>query len=279
MSRPTVIFVGDRERPEFIGPLRWLVQQACVSFAADLQCAAAVAETAQEPPVLFVVAQARPGEHSPGHFDALRSAAPLAPIVCMLGGHCESEGRTGKPWPGALRVHAHQFIARVGRQFERRERQGAFGWAIPFTMTDEDRLLGLSADCECRVVARVAVFADRRETASVLGDLLRQAGCTVVDQLEVAEIATGDAADVAIWDCQGDFAASRPSFERLVDRWPHTAKVVLIGFPRVADRAATLDCGAAAVVSKPFLMEDLLWRIRQCLIRSLAELSPLPPIA
>jgi hypothetical protein len=273
MPRPTVIFVGDREWPEFIEPVRWLVQQACVSFAADLQWAAAVAGAAQEPPDLFVVAQPRPGVHTPGHFDALRSAAPLAPIVCMLGSHCESEGRTGKPWPGALRVYAHQFIARVGRQFERVESQSIIDWALPFTMTEEDRLLGLSANCDCRVIARVAVFADRRETASALGDLLGQTGCTVLGELEIA---TGDAADVAIWDSQGDFAASRPSFERLVKRWPHTAKVVLMGFPRVADQAAALACGASAVVSKPFLVQDLLWQIRQCLIRYKAELSPLP---
>jgi DNA-binding response OmpR family regulator len=114
------------------------------------------------------------------------------------------------------------------------------------------------------MTARVAVISQRRETASALGDLLKSAGCTVFDDYR----GTTDAnRDVAIWDCDGEFAASQSSFERLVERWPETAKIVLIGFPRVADQAAALASGAAAVVSKPFIIEDLLWQMRQCLSR------------
>jgi hypothetical protein len=156
-------------------------------------------------------------------------------------------------------VYAHEFIARVGRQFELLERQSALDWAIPFTRTEEDRLLASSPICDQRFMARVAVFSDQRETASALCDLLRCAGYTVVDQ-------RGDDVAVAVWDCPGDFTASQPSFERLVARWPRTAKIVLMGFPSVTDHAATLTCGAAAVVSKPFLIEDLLWQMRNCLI-------------
>ena len=260
MSRPRVIYVGDREWPEFAEPLHWLAARANVLFATDIESTVEALKLEQKPFDLHIVAQVRPGEHTHSSFDSLRCAAPLAPIVCLLASYCQGETRTGKPWPGAPRMYAHQFIARVGQQFERLESQGGLAWAPPFTQTEEDRLLASSPINERPIMARAAVFSDRRETASALCDLFSYAGCTVVDR-------SGDDVDVAIWDCQGDFLASQSSFERLVERWPRTAKIVLVGFPRVVQQAAALTSGAAAVVSKPFLAEDLLWQMRQCIVQ------------
>jgi hypothetical protein len=260
VSRPRVIYVGDRESPEFAEPLRWLAARANVLFTRDVESVVEAIKVEQDPLDLVIVAQLRPGEYTHSSFDSLRCAAPFAPIVCLLASYCQGETRTGRPWPGAPRIYAHQFIARVGQLFERLERQGAWAWGLPFTKTEEDRLLESSPICERRSMARVAVFSDQRESASALCDLLRIAGCTVVDQ-------SGDDVDVAIWDCQGDFLASQSSFERLVERWPRAANIVLMGFSRVADRAAALTCGAAAVVSKPFLVDDLLWQMRQCIVQ------------
>jgi CheY-like chemotaxis protein len=39
--------------------------------------------------------------------------------------------------------------------------------------------------------------------------------------------------------------------------------VALLNFPRVEDRDRALAAGAAAVLSKPVLVEDLLWQLRQ----------------
>lgn len=259
MSRPRVIYVGDREWPEFAEPLHWLAARANVLFARDVESAVAMLKLQQNPADLLIVAQLRPGEYTHSSFDSLRRAAPLAPIVCLLASYCQGEMRTGKPWPGAPRVYAPQFIARVGQQFERLESQDGSAWSLPFSKTEEDRLLASSPIDERRFMARVAVFSDQRETSNALCDLFSFAGCTVVDR-------SGDDVDVAIWDCQGDFLASQSSFERLVERWPRTARIVLMGFPRVDNQAAALTSGAAAVVSKPFLIEDLLWQVRQCLI-------------
>jgi hypothetical protein len=249
------MYIGDRESPEFAEPLRWLTARASVLFATDVESAEETLKLDQNPFDLLVVAQLRPGEYTHSSFDALRRAAPLAPIVCLLARYCEGETRTGNPWPGAPRIYAHEFIARVGRQFEQMDGQSGLDWAIPFTRTDEDRLLALAAICDRRFMGPVAVISEQRETASALCDFLAYAGCTVVDQIT-------DAVDVAIWDCQGDFKASQSSFARLVARWPRTAKIVLMGFPTVAEQTAALAAGAAAVVSKPFLIEDLLWQMR-----------------
>lgn len=268
MPRPRVVYIGDRTCPEFAEPLRWLAERACVLFATDVESAVSMIYAAHNPFDLLIVAQRRPGEQPHRGFDLLRCAAPLTPIVCMLASYCQGETRSGNPWPGALRIYAHQLIARLNRQFERRDTHGAMAWAPPFTMTEEDRSLESSPIGEHGLGARVAVFSDLRETASALGDLLNLAGFTVVRQ---SNGVLDDDVDVAIWDCAGDFVAAQSSFERLVNRGPRTALIALVGFPRVADEAAVLACGASAVVSKPFLVDDLLWQLRQCLVRPLPE--------
>jgi hypothetical protein len=255
-----VAYIGDRVWPDFAEPVQWLSKRARISFVPHIEAAVLMISGEQNPFDLLIVAERRPAEHTHRALDSLRSAAPLTPIVCLLGDYCQGQTRTGKPWPGAVRVYAHQFAARLGRRFERWEVQAETDWAPPFTTTEEDRLLGPSHAGEQSLRARVAVFADLRETASALGDLLRTAGCSVVYGDEGL---LGVEVDVTVWDCQADFAASKASFERLIERWPQIAKVVLLGFPRVADQVAAMACGAAAVLSKPFLIDDLLWQIKQ----------------
>ena len=62
-------------------------------------------------------------------------------------------------------------------------------------------------------------------------------------------------------------ADAKATFARLVEQAPRAARIALVGFPRVQDKAAAVGAGASAVVSKPFLAEDLLWQMRQCLAR------------
>jgi hypothetical protein len=264
MSRLRVIVIGDRESPEFTEPLHWLAQQTTVSFAAELQAAAAMVMAEQDPADILVVAQVRPGEHSTADFDSLRAAAPLAPIVCLLGSHCQGEGRTGKPWPGAVRFYAHQFIARLGRQLERLASYGATAWTPPFTATEDDRLLATVPAHAPDLSARVDIVSDSRAMAVALGDLLQSAGCEVA---KLDENGAGEGVDIVLFDCAGEFAASKSSFTRLVEQAPQAAKIALVGFPRVEDQAMALACGASVVVSKPFHGEDLLWQMQQCLSR------------
>ncbi len=93
----------------------------------------AISHLTREPVTAIIVAQDRPGQYSFNMFERLHNAAPLTPIIILAGSWCEGEARTGKVWPGATRVYAHQFVARMGAGIEDRGSR------------DEMRGLGLEA--------------------------------------------------------------------------------------------------------------------------------------
>lgn len=266
MTRPQVLYIGDRHWPEFAGPAQWLKDYVDVSAPPDVAAACRLVLSHDVPFDIVVVAQRRPGEYAQGIFDELRAGAPLTPIVCLLGSFCEGELRTGAPWPGAIRVYAHQFAARMGAQHEHLAGQGATAWAPPFTATEEDRIRASSPVTPPRLAVRAAVISRDRQSASALCDAIQSAGCSPTSHSDDLA-AFDDNADIVVWDCAAGFASGTASFDRLVQRLPETPKIVLVGFPRGEDIAAARAHGAAAVISKPFLVEDLLWQVRECLSR------------
>ncbi|MEX2141854.1 MAG: hypothetical protein WD894_21490 [Pirellulales bacterium] len=263
MTRPQFLYVGDRDWPEFAGPVQWLNDHVDVSFAAGISSADAWLASRDVASDLIVVALRRPGEHAHATFEELRACLPLTPIVCLLGSFCEGEARTGRPWPGAVRVYAHQFVARLGAELARLGSDGATTWALPFTATHEDRLLVSPPRTMPKLTARVAVISRDRQAATALCDALEFAGCPTTS-LRADSVALDDAG-LVVWDCAASFDSCRASFDRLVQHVPRMPKIVLIGFPRAEDTAAALAHGAAAVISKPFFLEDLLWQVRASL--------------
>jgi CheY-like chemotaxis protein len=263
MTRPQVLFLGDRDWPEFAAPVQWLIDHAEVSFATEVTSARVFLHSRQAPFDLVVVAQHRPGEHLHATFDDLRALAPLSPIVCLLASFCEGEMRTGRPWPGAVRVYAHQFVSRLGAELARQYPSGNTTWAPPFTATDEDRLVA-GPQSMPKLTGRAAVISRDRQMASALCDALQAAGALATsysDQL----VEFDDNADIIVWDCSAGFAASRDIFDRLVQDLPEIPKVALLGFPRAHDIVDAMAHGACAVISKPFLVEDLLWQLHDAL--------------
>jgi CheY-like chemotaxis protein len=263
MTPPRILFIGNRDWSEFAAAARWLVDHADVSFANDITGARARLHSQQAPFELVVMVHSRPGEHVHATFDELRAAAPMTPIVSVLGSFCEGEARTGRPWPGGVRVYAHQLVARFGAELARLQQRGSTTWALPFTATDEDRMVALRPSTP-RLTARVAMISRDPQMATALCDALRAAGASTSSYRE--DLAgVDDNSDIVVWDFAAGFAAGRASFDRLVQRFPDAPKVVLLGFPRTQDIADAKAHGACGVISKPFLVEDLLWQLRDIL--------------
>jgi hypothetical protein len=253
-----VIYIGDRKTAELAAPLEWLDERASVVSAENAQRACDLIQSLPAPLAIFV-GQSRAGEHPNAAFERLRDVAPLAPIVSLLGSWCEGQGRTGKPWPGAIRLYAHQFVPRVGPQLAELASSNTMSWSPPFTATDEDRLLAASPWPRAGARKRIAVVSKQRESAAALCDALATAG------YHAQYIGDHKSLDLAIWDCPAGFAESRNDFVELTRRSPGMPWIVLASFPRCGDRAELAELGAAAVISKPFLIDDLLGQVRACL--------------
>jgi DNA-binding NarL/FixJ family response regulator len=74
-----------------------------------------------------------------------------------------------------------------------------------------------------------------------------------------------ESAAAGIFDA-GDGDAEYETLRRLAADLRPAPVIALLGFPRVEDRDRAVAAGAAAVLSKPLLLEDLYWQLDRLLL-------------
>jgi hypothetical protein len=264
MHRLSVLYVGNRQYREFAEASAFLERSFEVACVGDLRAAC---RYVIEAPVDLVVAATRwPGEHSPADFEALRGAAPFTPIVTLLGPWCEGEERTGKPWPGAIRLYAHQFVSRLSAEMseETRDANGELlsDWSSPLTKTHEDRLLSHWPSSQSFEPLRVGVCGKSRSAVGALVDVLRGAGITsVLIPRQPAEQYHN--LNAIVWDCVGGLPDEVPQISHWRAQAARTPVILLLDFPGQEDQVAASELGIAAIISKPYLVQDLVCALQR----------------
>jgi hypothetical protein len=263
---PIVQLVGDVEHPDFRDAVALVRSSALVTEGA---------EAARE---LIVVAQSRPGVVPLAEVERLRRQNPLAGIVALLGTWCEGETRTGRPWPGVPRLYWYEFPAWFRRQLSLRAAgrcpewsQCDFGFPAAAGKLLADFGLRI-ADCGLRMAGSVSrgviqLSTASRESADALSDVLGLAGYATVWQRGGDSAPFVRGAVAGVWD--GGQLDERESDEltafcRRLERF-HTPVVAILDFPRRDRVEVALEYGAAAVLGKPWRVEDLLGTIEQSL--------------
>ena len=246
-----ILLVGDYRGDEFAAALAAMSQAADVVQVDDLQTAA---DWLQRPtPVdLVVVAQARPGRFSLSQIEAIRLAAPLAPIVALLGSWCEGETRSGAPWPGVTRVYWHQWSERFGQEMGRLSRGAPGAWTQPLTATAEERLLWSETAQRGEDHRLVAVVSDDCEICDWLVAACKTRGMSPMT-LRRAPVERIEVVSLLLWDAGLPSPKAIEAFQLGLRQFPNCRAIVLADFPRDDDVRSFLAVGAAAVVSKPGL--------------------------
>ena len=270
MSEISVLLVGDAERSEFREAGAALDAARHVTCVADPTSAEAVLRDGRLAPDVIVLAQVYPAQFSHDSIDRLRRLAPLARILGLMGSWCEGEIRTGKPWPATLRIYWHQWIARYDQQLGHMRRDECSVWGLPITSTDEEQLM-LAAE---RPIAPrqglIALFTRRYEMEDWLSAACRARGYSTV-WLRPPRPARVEGATAALFDgsdCRGDELAALKHLAATLGPLPGVEAVpviALLDFPRIEDQRRALSAGAAAVMSKPLLVDDLFWQLDRLL--------------
>jgi len=112
MEKTTVLLIGDTSRAEFQEARATLAATSQLVEARDTATAGALLARGQVVPELIVLAQAYPGQFSEAEVKRLWRLAPLGRVIGLLGSWCEGESRSGRPWPGGIRLYWHQWPAR-----------------------------------------------------------------------------------------------------------------------------------------------------------------------
>jgi DNA-binding NarL/FixJ family response regulator len=258
VQQVTILVLGNTDRPEFRPSRVALDRLGRVAGFPDAASALAAVSDGRVVPDVIVIAQAYPGEFSHETIHRLRQAAPLARVLGLLGTWCEGEARTGRPWPGAIRVYWHQWVGRLERELRRMERDSCGTWGLPLTATEEDRLLLPAREAPRDTIeGPIAVYTPSCEMADWLSAALGAHGCATV-WLRPPHLAQLQGARAAIFDgsdCRGE---QLQELRRLCGSLGQAPTIALLDFPRIADYRSALSVGAAAVVSKPLCFDELL---------------------
>ena len=251
-----VLLIGDAAHGEFRTAIATLDSCCRLTIARSVAAALAELEGAASPPSLIVVAQARPGEYSEVEIDALRRSAPLAPFVALLGSWCEGETRSGRPWPGVVRVYWRQWRGRAWPELAALRAGRTLTWGLPATASEEERLLSAALEPIDKQQGLIAVAAENFAMADWLADACRVQGFATVRTSAARPVKASGVAAV-LWDAGLAAEASLAELAALRDAFTGTPVTALVDFPRIEHHEGLLAAGAAGVLSKPVMLAEL----------------------
>ena len=244
MQEQTVWIVGDWQQPEFAAAIAWLQTRArCAAF---LTAKDAVG-TESSCPAAIVVAQSRPGQFSRQDIERLHAAAPLARLIALVGPWCEGEARSGRPWPGVVRVSWRSWSSQLPRELG--IGQSATAVRLPRTTTEAERLASTVAGLRRQPASnfKAAICTANRSEYESLREALAVLGMTAVwwqpaQQVEESQV---NVMLVDGWKSAPGYVPAMPPC------------VLLLSFPRPQDIDRADALGIAAVVARPLLLADL----------------------
>jgi hypothetical protein len=257
---------GSHRRDAAVVQLFGDVEHADFRDAVGLvRSSARVVDVSGGSPELVVVAQSRPGSVRLADVERLQRRNPLAGIVALLGTWCEGETRTGRPWPGIARLYWYEFPAWFRRQLTLRAAGRCPEWSqCDFGLRGSNFGLRIAGGTPRGVIQ---LSAASRETADALSDVLACAGFATIWQRPGNSASLVRGAIAGIWDggqLDQREADELASFCRRLDRY-HTPVIAILDFPRRDRVEQAMQYGAAAVLGKPWRVEDLLTTIEQSL--------------
>jgi hypothetical protein len=253
--RPRVLVVGRIDHADF--------REAMALLGATAELVSSV----ESRPELTIVTQSRPGEFSARQVDLLRRGAPLSGIVALLGSWCEGETRTGRPWPGVLRVYWHEFPAWWRQQMALRASGRCPEWTRPadcgLRISDcglDDQLIRKPKSAICNRFGGVIVLGTQHSsTADSLSDAVSQAGYATVWRRLGRPSTIVRGAVAGIWDggqLDDDEEQQLAAFSRHLAR-DGAPVIALLDFPRHDRVERALAAGAAGVLGKPWSNVEL----------------------
>jgi len=259
-----VLLVGDHDDRDFRDVVVWL-EQHTVLARVDAVPAALDHLRGHLPPHVLIVAQARPGRFAGRQVERLHAVSPLSRLVALLGTWCEGEERSGRPWPGVLRVFWHQWDARMIPELSGTDFPRSALCTLPRTTSfAEHAAQAAGAPPSSLRQGLVAVHTPSAQTYRGLSDACRGAGyATAWSPPSQPPQLSG--VEALLWDAIACDTASAAELWRL-SRAVGTGRVIaLLDFVRRGDCDRALAAGAGAVLAKPFLVGDLLWHLERVL--------------
>lgn len=268
-----VLLVGDYRHGDFRDAVRWLAENTFLTPAWSTADALSRIEQGHAPDVILF-AQSRPGQLSRQHVERLHAASPVSRLVALLGSWCEGEGRSGRPWPGVVRIYWHQWWPRMIPELSAGGWPTHSVWQLPRTSTPSEQYKQAARADWPQRSGLIAIHTRTHRTYATLSDACRHGGYATVWFAPDRPSHSGGLA-AAIWDGDGWDAFDVRLLEQVVQQHQPAPVVVLLDVVRRHDYDQALAAGAASVVAKPMLVNDLLWQLDA----ALREIGHVPAVS
>jgi hypothetical protein len=203
---------------------------------------------------VLLIAQARVGQFTQSAVAQLNRALPLTPVVALLGSCCEGETRSGKPWPGVVRIYWHQWLARAPGEL--RSSGLPTTWHLPKTASDAERVDFALRCPPPQAAGLVAICTPDATLFHALDQSCRVAGYSATWIRDPGQGGPSEAVGV-LWHCTGSDDLLVAQIRAARRSWCRCPIIALCGFPRHDQVARARHGGVAAVLPLPFLLPDL----------------------
>lgn len=253
MQRPIVWLIGDCGHCEFWPAVEFLGNETLLHKFTSIQ---ETGEYAGPEPEFILFAAACPGRFSSAQIEGLHRRAPLAKLLALLGGWCEGEVRSGRPWPGVTRIYAHQWQARLLQEvLPARKQGGAAPWQ-PRTASEIDRLLIKAKTALGHARRLIGIMAARRTAFEALAGACESQGQSTVWLLPPLPPPVQHV-DAILCDATLDLTTELALLSSLREQLHAPPAILLLDFPRQDDIAQAANAGVTAVLARPYLIADL----------------------
>ena len=262
-SSISTLLVGELPRQHAQAAIGAFCQLGPIRTARDVDGAANdFADTTNEPH-LIVLAASYPGQFQNADVDRLRRLAPLARIISVLGSWCEGEPRSGTPMSAVPRIYWHQFAARLRTARLALNAGHAPFWSAPMTTTTVEAVEHEATICLPKPDRLVVIQTSDQNAGDCLSDICQSIAASAVVVRSGDRSPKISGVGMGLFDSRHFEPAEHRELSRFVARIAPAPVFVLANFPRHQDVRRALACGARDVLSKPFLVTDLLTLISQ----------------
>ncbi len=267
----SVLVIGDPRGPRVARLIDWLQDRTSV-HGFDSPSAALASSAAIAPIDLVVLAPSVRGEWRVEELQALTGTWPLALVVLLVDAELEGETRSGRPWPGLLRLYWHQFepqwelAERWKRDAPPESGRPFLAWR-PATETAEERVVtgpwpdGNAAQSDS--LSEVWIHARTLENRRTLKDVCRSGGWRTTDGPEDAGWSSGRVS-VVLYDAAGDRQRRSEELRWIAREAPGVPIVMLVDFPRYDEIVSSELEGVKRVLGKPYRVEELWQSLEVC---------------
>lgn len=239
-ARPSMIWIGDGERPEFAAALGTLRHHAKLTAAVDINDVAF--DELTDDCAGIVIAQAFAGQFRAHRLAALRRRFPTAPVIVIVGSFSEGERRSGEPLAAALRIPWAQAATILNRELSRLRAGTCPSWGFGETLTDDERavlrptpLHGATSSSNRPTLTAgttLQISADDSATATWLSELAGTWGATVMPDGSSASPGATASPSAVLWAAPSHDLTAQCRLHSLSRQFPGTPILALASFPR-----------------------------------------------